>query len=71
MMPLFALPSNTHGKIQIPESWVDTKKADLSRRMPQTTCVFGEFVITQAIVYLITPTGQVRELDDTQAVFAE
>ncbi len=31
----------------------------------------GEFVISQVTIYLITPTGQVREVDDTQAVFAE
>jgi len=31
----------------------------------------GEFVITQATIYLITPTGQVREVDETQAVLAE
>jgi len=31
----------------------------------------GEFVISQATIYLITPAGQVREVDDTQAVFAE
>jgi hypothetical protein len=24
----------------------------------------GEFVITQAVIYLVTPTGQVREMDD-------
>ncbi|GIK58839.1 MAG: hypothetical protein HND44_14500 [Chloroflexi bacterium] len=30
----------------------------------------GEFVISQATVYLVTPTGQVREVDDTQAIFA-
>lgn len=31
----------------------------------------GEFIITQAIIYLVTPAGQVREMDDTQAVFTE
>ncbi|MDO9129872.1 MAG: DUF4329 domain-containing protein [Anaerolineales bacterium] len=31
----------------------------------------GEFVISQAIIYLVTPAGQVREMDDTQAVFTE
>jgi len=31
----------------------------------------GEFVISQAIIYLISPAGQVREMDDTQAVFTE
>jgi len=31
----------------------------------------GEFVISQAIIYLVTPTGQVREVDDTQVIFAE
>lgn len=31
----------------------------------------GEFVISQGTIYLITPTGQVREVDQTQAVFAE
>lgn len=31
----------------------------------------GEFVISQRIIYLITPMGQVREMDETQAVFAE
>jgi len=31
----------------------------------------GEFVISQATIYLITPTGQVREVDDAQAIFAE
>jgi len=30
----------------------------------------GEFVISQAIVYLISPAGQVREMDDTQTVFS-
>jgi len=29
----------------------------------------GEFVISQAVIYLISPTGQVREMDDTEAVF--
>jgi len=31
----------------------------------------GEFVISQATIYLITPTGQVREVDDAPAIFAE
>jgi hypothetical protein len=31
----------------------------------------GEFVVSEAVIYLITPAGQVRELDDTQTVFAE
>lgn len=31
----------------------------------------GEFVISQETIYLITPTGQVREVDETQVVFAE
>ena len=31
----------------------------------------GEFVISQATIYLITLTGQVREVDDAQVVFAE
>ncbi len=31
----------------------------------------GEVVISQAIIYLISPSGQVREVDDTQAVFTE
>lgn len=31
----------------------------------------GEFVISQATIYLISPAGQVREMDDTQAVFTE
>jgi len=31
----------------------------------------GEFVISQATIYLISPSGQVREIDDTQAVFSE
>ena len=31
----------------------------------------GEFVVSQAIIYLISPAGQVREMDDTQAVFTE
>ncbi len=31
----------------------------------------GEFVISQEIIYLISPAGQVREMDDTQVVFTE
>ncbi len=31
----------------------------------------GEFVISKTIIYLITPNGQVREIDDTQSVFYE
>jgi len=31
----------------------------------------GEFVISQAIIYILSPAGQVREMDDTQAVFTE
>ncbi len=31
----------------------------------------GEFVISQATVYLITPDGQVSEVADTQVLFAE
>lgn len=30
----------------------------------------GEFVISQTIIFLVSPTGQVREMDDTQAVFS-
>lgn len=30
----------------------------------------GEFVISQAVIYLVTLTGQVREIDDTEAVFS-
>ena len=30
----------------------------------------GEFVISQAVIYLVSPTGQVREMDDTKAVFS-
>lgn len=29
----------------------------------------GEFVISQAMIYLVSPAGQVREMDDTEAVF--
>lgn len=29
----------------------------------------GEFVISQAVIYLVSPAGRVREMDDTQAVF--
>jgi hypothetical protein len=29
----------------------------------------GEFVISQAVIYLVSPAGQVREMDDTEAVF--
>ena len=31
----------------------------------------GEFVISQEIIYLVSPAGQVREMDDTQVVFTE
>ena len=31
----------------------------------------GEFVISQAIIYVISPAGRVREIDDTQVVFTE
>jgi len=31
----------------------------------------GEFVISQAIIFLVSPAGQVREMDGTQAVFTE
>lgn len=31
----------------------------------------GELVISQATTYFITPAGQVREVGDTQALFAE
>ncbi len=31
----------------------------------------GEFVVSQMVIYLVTPTGQVREMDDTQVVFTE
>jgi hypothetical protein len=31
----------------------------------------GEFVIAQGTIYLIAPNGQVREVADTQALFAE
>jgi len=31
----------------------------------------GEFVISQTNIYLISPAGQVREMDDTHAVFTE
>ena len=31
----------------------------------------GELVISQETIYLITPDGQVREVGDTQTVFAE
>lgn len=31
----------------------------------------GEFVIAQAAVYLITPTADVREVGDVQAIFVE
>ncbi|NOH01407.1 MAG: DUF4329 domain-containing protein [Chloroflexi bacterium] len=30
----------------------------------------GEFVISQAMIYLVSPAGQVREMDDTEAVFS-
>ncbi|MBM3179565.1 MAG: DUF4329 domain-containing protein [Chloroflexi bacterium] len=29
----------------------------------------GEFVISQAVIYLVSPAGQVREMDDTEVVF--
>ncbi len=29
----------------------------------------GEFIISQAVIYLVSPAGQVREMDDTQTVF--
>ena len=31
----------------------------------------GEFVISQAIIYLISPAVQVRDMDDTQVVFTD
>ena len=31
----------------------------------------GEFVVSQEIIFLISPAGQVREMDDTQTVFTE
>ncbi len=31
----------------------------------------GEFVISEAIIYMMTPAGQVREVSDTQTFFAE
>ena len=31
----------------------------------------GEFVISQATIYLITPAGQVHEVDDTPNVFVD
>ena len=31
----------------------------------------GEFVISQAVTYLITPNGQVREIGNTQDIFGE
>ena len=30
----------------------------------------GEFVISQAVIYLVSSAGQVREMDDTEAVFS-
>ena len=30
----------------------------------------GEFVISQAVIYLVSPAGQVREMDDTEVVFS-
>lgn len=30
----------------------------------------GEFVISHAVIYLVSPAGQVREMDDTEAVFS-
>jgi hypothetical protein len=29
----------------------------------------GEFVVSQDVIYLVSPAGQAREMDDTQAVF--
>jgi hypothetical protein len=29
----------------------------------------GEFVISQIVIYLVSPAGQVRDMDDTEAVF--
>jgi hypothetical protein len=29
----------------------------------------GEFVISRAVIYLVSPAGQVREVDDTEVVF--
>ena len=31
----------------------------------------GEFVISQAVIYLITPNGQVREIGNAQGIFGE
>ena len=31
----------------------------------------GEFVVSQEIIFLISPAGQAREMDDTQTVFTE
>jgi len=31
----------------------------------------GEFVISQDVIYLISPAGQVREIEDTQVVFTQ
>ncbi|MCC6297989.1 MAG: hypothetical protein IT314_01735 [Anaerolineales bacterium] len=30
----------------------------------------GEFVISQTVIYLVSPVGQVREMDDTATVFS-
>jgi hypothetical protein len=29
----------------------------------------GEFVISRTVIYLVSPAGQVRDMDDTEAVF--
>lgn len=31
----------------------------------------GEFVISEALIFLVSPAGQVREMDETQVVFIE
>ena len=31
----------------------------------------GEFILSQAVIYLVMSAGQVREMDDTHAVFTE
>lgn len=31
----------------------------------------GEFVVSESLVFLISPAGQVREMDDTRIVFTE
>lgn len=67
-----AVLSNIIVRSALQQAWIDSNP-DTAGEHEEGGFVIrdevGEFVIARAVIYLVSPAGQVREVDDTEVVF--